>query len=110
MGQMHQNSTQIPAPWAHMAFVFSILISKDAMYTVTRFFEGEYFFARPYPALVSFIVALVLLIFIAHAALALRKFPASYQQYRIFLTHRKRLQHSAPGVGATRSSSSVSVR
>lgn len=80
--------------WAHMAFVSSILISKDAMYAVTRFFEGEYFFARPYPALVSFIIALVFLIFIAHAALALRKFPSSYRQYRVFLAHRKRMQHN----------------
>jgi len=80
--------------WAHMAFVSSILISKEAMYGVTRFFEGEYFFGRPYPAIVTFIVALVFLIFIAHAALALRKFPSSYQQYRVFLAHRKRMQHS----------------
>ncbi len=80
--------------WAHMAFVSSILISKDAMYAVTQFFEGEFFFGKPYPALVTFIVALVFLIFIAHAALALRKFPASYQQYQGFLAHRKRLQHN----------------
>ena len=80
--------------WGHMAFVSSILISKDVMFAVTRFFEGEYFFGRPYPAIVSVIVALVFLIFISHAALALRKFPSSYQQYRVFLAHRKRMQHS----------------
>ena len=39
--------------WAHMAFVSSILISKDAMYAVTRFFEGEFIFGRPYPAIVT---------------------------------------------------------
>ena len=43
--------------WGHMAFVSSILISKDAMYTVTRFFEGEYVFGKPYPVIVTFIVA-----------------------------------------------------
>mgnify|MGYP001556077719 CR=1 FL=1 len=80
--------------WGHMAFVSSILISKDAMYAVTRFFEGEYFFGKPYPAIVTFIVSLIFLIFIAHAALAMRKFPSSYQQYRVFLAHRERLQHS----------------
>ena len=80
--------------WAHMAFVSSILISKDAMHAVTRFFEGAYFFGTPYPAIVTFIVALVMLVFIVHAALALRKFPASYQQYRIYLAHRKRMQHN----------------
>ena len=80
--------------WAHMAFVSSILISKDAMFTVTRFFEGEYFFGKPYPAIVTFIVALVFMIFVSHAALAIRKFPSSYQQYRAFLAHRKRMRHS----------------
>lgn len=80
--------------WGHMAFVSSILISNNAMYTVTRFFEGEYFFGKPYPAIVTFIVGLIFLLFIAHAGLAMRKFPSSYQQYRVFLAHRKRLQHS----------------
>ena len=80
--------------WGHMAFVSSILISKDAMYTVTRFFEGEYVFGKPYPVIVTFIVALIFIIFIAHAGLAMRKFPSSYKQYRVFLVHRKRLQHS----------------
>jgi fumarate reductase subunit C len=80
--------------WAHMAFVSSILISKDAMYAVTRFFEGEYFFGEPYPAIVTLIVSVIFVIFIGHAALALRKFPCSYRQYRIFLAHRKRVQHS----------------
>ena len=84
--------------WAHMAFVSSILISKDAMYRVTRFFEGEYFFGKPYPGIVTFIVALVFLIFIAHAALALRKFPSSDRQYRVFLAHRRRMQHSDTGL------------
>ena len=80
--------------WGHMAFVSSILISKDAMYTVTRFFEGEYIFGKPYPVIVTVIVALIFIIFIAHAGLAMRKFPSSYKQYRVFLNHRKQLQHS----------------
>jgi fumarate reductase subunit C len=80
--------------WAHMAFVSSILISKDAMYAVTRFFEGEFIFGRPYPAIVTAIVALVFTVFIAHAALAMRKFPSSYQQYRYYLAHRRRMRHS----------------
>lgn len=80
--------------WGHMAFVSSILISKDAMYTVTRFFEGEYIFGKPYPVIVTVIVSLIFIIFIAHAGLAMRKFPSSYKQYRVFLTHRKQLQHS----------------
>ena len=43
--------------WGHMFFVSSILISKDAMWTITKFFEGYFFFGRPYPGIVSFVVA-----------------------------------------------------
>ena len=33
--------------WGHMFFVSSILLGKDAMWTVTRFFEGYYVFGTP---------------------------------------------------------------
>ena len=46
--------------WAHMAFVSSILLGKDAMWMVTKFFEGYFFFGRSYPGLVSTAVALVI--------------------------------------------------
>jgi fumarate reductase subunit C len=78
---------------AHMFFVSSILISHDTFYTVARFFEGAYFLGKPYPVLVSGVVAIVLSIFIAHAWLALRKFPAGYRQYRAFIAHKNRLHH-----------------
>src|SRR5215510_12178596 len=32
--------------WGHMAFVSTILISKDAMWWVTKMFEGYFFFGR----------------------------------------------------------------
>ncbi len=35
--------------WGHMFFVSTILISKDAMWTITKFFEGYFFFGRSYP-------------------------------------------------------------
>ena len=44
--------------WGHMAFVSTILISNDAMWWVTKMFEGYFFFSRPYPAIVAFVVAL----------------------------------------------------
>ena len=72
--------------WVHMFFVSSILLGKDAMWTVARFFEGYFFFGRPLPWLVSLLVATVFALFIGHAALALRKFPASYRQYRTTAT------------------------
>src|SRR5918995_5442381 len=68
--------------WGHMAFVSTILISKDAMWMVTKAFEGYYVFGRAFPQIVSVIVAIVLVLFMAHAFLALRKFPADYRQYR----------------------------
>ena len=45
--------------WLHMFFVSSILLGKDAMYAVTMFFKGYYFFGEPYPAIVSGVVAVV---------------------------------------------------
>jgi fumarate reductase subunit C len=80
--------------WGHMLFVSSILVSKDLMWTVTRFFEGFFVFGKPYPILVSCVVAIVILLFVAHALLALRKFPADYRQYRVFLVHRHTLKHT----------------
>jgi len=80
--------------WLHMLFVSSILISKDAMYAVTKFFEGYYFFGRSYPVLVALTVAFVFAIFILHAVLAMRKFPGNYREYRAFVRHKKQLLHA----------------
>ncbi len=79
--------------WAHMFFVASILLGKDAMWTVTRFFEGYYIFGEPQPWLVSLVVAGVIALFVVHAALALRKFPADYRQYRALRNHIKGMHH-----------------
>jgi fumarate reductase subunit C len=79
--------------WGHMFFESSILLGKDAMYWVTKMFEGEPIFGKPYPALVSAVAAIIFAIIVVHAFLALRKFPGSYRQYRQFTTHRGTLQH-----------------
>ena len=79
--------------WGHMAFVSTILISNDAMWWVTRMFEGQILFGRSYPALVGAIVALVTFMFVLHGLLAMRKFPANFQEYRSFAGHRKLLRH-----------------
>src|SRR6187549_3344916 len=68
--------------WGHMFFVSSILLGKDAMWTVAKFFEGYFVFGRSYPAIVSVVVALVLALVVAHAVLAVRKLPGGYRQYR----------------------------
>jgi fumarate reductase subunit C len=79
--------------WGHMFFVSSILLGKDAMWTVTRAFEGYFIFGRSYPALVAFAVACVFALVVAHALLALRKFPISYGQYRSFRDHASAMHH-----------------
>jgi fumarate reductase subunit C len=83
---------------AHMFFVSSILISKDAFYTVARFFEGAAFLGKPQPWLVSCVVGVVLAVFVTHAWLAMRKFPASFRQYKVFVEHKEQLRHSDTGL------------
>ncbi len=81
--------------WGHMFFVSTILISKDAMWTVTKLFEGYFFTGgRAFPILVSVIVFTILCFLVVHAFLAMRKFPANYRQYRTFLGHKELMHHS----------------
>ena len=79
--------------WAHMAFVSSILVSRDAMWAVTRFFEGYFLFGVSRPWIVSIVVSVVIALIVAHALLAIRKFPISYRQYRTFRDHAKMIRH-----------------
>jgi fumarate reductase subunit C len=79
--------------WGHMFFVSSILLGKDAMWTVAKFFEGYFVFGRSYPAIVSVVVALVLALVVAHAVLAVRKLPGGYRQYRAFRAHMRMMRH-----------------
>ncbi len=79
---------------AHMGFVSSILISHEAFYSVARFFEGGWLLGKPYPILVSGVVGLVTAVFVLHAWLALRKFPANFRQYRAFARHRNSFRHA----------------
>ena len=79
--------------WVHMFFVSSILLGKEAMWTVARMFEGYFIFGSPQYWLVSLLVATVFTLFIVHAALALRKFPTSYRQYRTYRDHLKGMRH-----------------
>jgi fumarate reductase subunit C len=79
--------------WGHMFFVSSILLGNDAMWTITKLFEGYFFFGRAYPGIVSFIVACVIVLLVMHAFLALRKFPIDWRQYRTFRAHMKHMRH-----------------
>ena len=79
--------------WAHMLFVSSILLGKDVMWWVARFFEGTFIFGRPLPWLVSMVVAAITLLLVLHAALALRKFPSNHQQFSNFRAHVRAMHH-----------------
>jgi len=79
--------------WAHMAFVSSILFGRDAMWMVTKFFEGYYVFGRSYPAIVSTVVATIIALLVCHALLAVRKFPINYRQFTTFRAHMQSMRH-----------------
>ncbi len=79
--------------WVHMGFVSSILFGKNALWVVARTFEGYFFFGHRYPVLVSIAAAGVLTLVIGHAALALRKFPINYRQFRTFRGHMAMMRH-----------------
>ena len=78
----------------HLLLEASIIISKDAMLMVSKFFEGYYFFGEKYPGIISFLAAAIFFILIIHALIALRKFPSNYRQYHILKQHMKQFHHS----------------
>jgi fumarate reductase subunit C len=80
--------------WGHMFFVSSILLGKDAMWTVTKLFEGYFFFGRSLYWLVSLVVACVFMLLILHALLAMRKFPINFEQWRAFREHAGHMKHA----------------
>jgi len=76
--------------WLHMLFESSILLGKDAMYQVTKMFEGEHLFGRSYPLIVSAVAAAILVLVAVHAVLALRRTP---RQYSVYHRHMGALRH-----------------
>jgi len=82
--------------WIHLVLVSSILLGKGAMNGLSRFMELS--FLKPGPggyAFVPWIIALgVFIVFILHAGLAMRKFPATWKQNKIFRSHMKMMHHS----------------
>jgi fumarate reductase subunit C len=79
--------------WGHMFFVSSILLGKDAMWTITRFFEGYFFFGASYPWIVSIVVSAVIALIVVHAVLATRKFPGNYRELTAFRGHMRMINH-----------------
>lgn len=67
---------------AHLLLAVSILSSNEALAASARLFAGMRPLGRPSPLVVSLVVCAVTTIFILHAWLAMRKFPAGYRQER----------------------------
>jgi fumarate reductase subunit C len=82
--------------WLHLILVASILLGKDAMWAVTEFIELS--FLSPdgtgYHVIPWLIAVGVFLLFVFHAALAMRKLPSTWRQYRVYRSHMKMLHHA----------------
>ena len=78
----------------HMLFTSSILFGKDAMYVESKLFEGSLFLDKPQPRLVALAAGIVFALFIIHAALAMRKFPYKYREYKMLRTHAIHFGHT----------------
>ncbi len=78
----------------HMFFTSSILLGKDAMYAESKLFEGSLFLEEPEPGIVALAAGIIFIIFIVHAALAMRKFPYKYREYKMLKTHSAHLGHT----------------
>ncbi|MDO4673617.1 fumarate reductase cytochrome b subunit [Campylobacter sp.] len=80
--------------WLHMLFVSTILVSEDFFNSVVHFLELKFVYDNPIMSYItSFLAACVLIIFIVHAALAMRKFPINFRQYQLLRTHSKKMKH-----------------
>lgn len=82
----------------HLIFDATILLGADAFRFVSGALEGELFFGRKIPITTTIFTAVIFAIFIAHAGLAMRKFPQNAAQYRAFNTHRKDIHHGDTGL------------
>lgn len=77
----------------HAFFVSTIHLGSDAMWVVSRAFEGLYVFGRPVPGIVSFAVAAVAMLFLAHALLAVRKMPSGWREYVAIRRTAREMRH-----------------
>jgi fumarate reductase subunit C len=82
--------------WVHLTLVSSVHFGKNAMNTIAGFFELKFLhnWERGYPAVVALIGVAVFVLFIIHAGIAMRKFPASWRQYRLFSHQMGMMKHA----------------
>jgi fumarate reductase subunit C len=82
--------------WVHLMLTSSIHFGRDAMNAVAGFFELKFLSETDhgYPAVVVVIGIVIFTLFILHAGLAMRKFPATWRQYRIFGSQMSAMRHA----------------
>lgn len=79
---------------AHMFFVSSILISPKLFDWMVGMAELDFIFGHRIPVITSIVVFIVLVVFVSHAFLALRKFPINYKQFLKMRTHITLMKHT----------------
>lgn len=79
--------------WGHMIMVASILISKDFMYSITKFLELNFIWEGGNPLVVTIFAAFIFIVFITHAGLGMRKLPGNFKQYQVIKAHSVNMNH-----------------
>lgn len=81
--------------WVHMLLVASILLGKGSFNFVAKMMEGAFLSSTGdgFPVFVFLAVTGVFALFIIHAALGMRKFPAGWNQFKILRSHVSMLNH-----------------
>lgn len=77
----------------HMVFTSTIIFGKDAFNAVVGFAEAKFLFGESTWWITNVIATVIFAIFITHAFLAMRKFPANFRQYLMFRGHKNRMKH-----------------
>ncbi|AQW88122.1 fumarate reductase, cytochrome b subunit [Campylobacter pinnipediorum subsp. caledonicus] len=77
----------------HMVFTSTIIFGKDAFNAVVEFAEASFLFEGGLPIITNLIAAFIFVVFMVHAFLAMRKFPANFKQYIMFVGHKNRIKH-----------------
>lgn len=80
--------------FVHLTLVSSVHFGKGAMNSIAGFFELKFLHDPGYPIVVALIGLLIFAIFIVHAGIAMRKFPASWRQYRLFNHQMGMMKHA----------------
>ena len=77
----------------HLLFESSILFGKDAMFALSKFFEGDFLVKGGSGLFIVLLAIFISLVFVFHAFLAMRKFPKKYREFLRYRTHAVMLNH-----------------